>query len=102
MPSELLRVWGSSDLWQYFPDRGGPACREYDRLVGIVIEHILQHRRTYPQLDARTGADLLHGVQIADRIGHFSAASMGIILEFFILAVEWASVERDRASEGAV
>ena len=96
-PRNFFVFGGSSDTWQYYPDRGGPACREYDRMVGIVIEHILQHRRAYPQLDARTGADLLHGVQIADRIGHFSAASMGIIREFFISAVEWASVERARS-----
>ena len=96
-PHNCFVYGGSSDVWQYYPDRGGPACREYDRLVGIVIEHILQHRRTYPQLDARTGADLLHGVQLADRIGHFSAASMGIIREFFTTVVSWASVERARS-----
>ena len=76
-------------MWQYSEHFGPEACREYDRLCGIVCGHIRAQRSMYSGLDARTGAELLYGVELADRIGHFSSGSIAILRQFYTELVKW-------------
>ena len=88
-PQHCFLYGGSSEVWQYAKHFDSGACREYDRLCGIVCGHIRAQRSMYPGLDARTGAELLNGVELADRIGHFSAGSMAILRHFYTELVMW-------------
>ena len=88
-PQHCFLYGGSSEVWQYGKHFDSGACREYDRLCGIVCGYIRAQRSMYPRLDARTGAELLNGVELADRIGHFSAGSMAILRHFYTELVMW-------------
>ena len=88
-PQHRFLYGGSSEVWQFSEHFGSGACREYDRLCGIVCGHIRAQRSMFSGLDARTGAELLHGVELADRIGHFSAGSMAILRHFYTVLVMW-------------
>ena len=88
-PQHRFLYGGSSEVWQYAKHFDSGACREYDRLCGIVCGYIRAQRRMYSGLDARTGAELLHGVELADRIGHFSAGSIAILRHFYTVLVMW-------------
>ena len=88
-PQNRFLYGASSEVWQYAKHFDSAACREYDRLCGTVCGHILAQRSTYPGLDARTGAELLNGVELADRIGHLSSGSMPILRHFYSEAVKW-------------
>ena len=88
-PRHCFLYGASSEVWQYAKHFDSAECREYDRLVGVVCGHFLACRSLYPGLDARTGAELLHGVELADRIGHFSAGSIGMLRHFYTELVQW-------------
>ena len=88
-PQHRFLYGASSEVWQYAKHFDSAACREYDRLCGTVCGHILAQRSTYPGLDARTGAELLNGVELADRIGHFSSGSIAILRQFYTELVKW-------------
>ena len=88
-PQHCFLYGASSEVWQYAKHFDSAECREYDRLVGVVCGHILACRSTYPGLDARTGAELLHGVELADRIGHISSGSIGMLRHFYTENVLW-------------
>ena len=88
-PQHCFLYGGSSEVWQYAKHFDSGACREYDRLCGTVCGYIRAQRGMYPGLDARTGASLLNGVELADRIGHFSAGSMPILRHFYAELVVW-------------
>ena len=88
-PQHRFLYGGSSEVWQYAKHFDSGACREYDRLCGIVCGYIRAQRSMYSGLDARTGAELLYGVELADRIGHFSAGSMAILRHFYTVLVMW-------------
>ena len=83
---------GSSEVWQYSEHFGPEACREYDRLCGVVCGHIRAQRGRYPGLDCSTGAGLLHGVELVDRIGHISADSMRDMRHFYTVLVTWGMI----------
>ena len=87
---------GSSEVWQYAKHFEAEACREYDRVCGAVCRYFQEYaaqsaamRGRYLRLDARTGADLLQGVELVDRIGHMSAGSMAILRDFYTELVRW-------------
>ena len=88
-PRHCFLYGASSEVWQYAKHFDSAECREYDRLVGVVCGHFLAGRSTYPGLDARTGAELLHAVELVDRIGHFSSGSIGMLRHFYIEIVQW-------------
>ena len=88
-PQHRFLYGASSEVWQYAKHFDSGACREYDRCCDMVCGHILAQGNTYPGLDARTGAELLNGVELADRIGHFSSGSMAILRQFYIDLVKW-------------
>ena len=76
-------------MWQYSQHFPQEACREYDRLCAMVCGHIQSQRGMYPGLEAITGAPMLQGVALADRIGHFSEESMGQLRDFLRIVVKW-------------
>ena len=88
-PQHRFLYGGSSEVWQYAKHFDSGACREYDRLCGIVCGHIRAQRSMYSGLDCSTGARLLHGVELVDRIGHFSAGSMATLRHFYTVLVMW-------------
>ena len=88
-PGRHCFMYGAStEVWQY-GRYGSKACREYDRLVDVVCGHILASRSKYPGLVAVSGAGLLHGVELADRIGHFSSGSIPMLRAFYTQLVQW-------------
>ena len=48
-----------------------------------------QHGLGYIGLGAITGAPMLEGVALADRIGHFSEEGMGHLRVFFRMLAKW-------------
>jgi len=50
----------------------------------------------YPGLGAIKGAELLHGVHLVDRIGHFGSASMDTLQVFLTVVIRWAMVSQAR------
>ena len=88
-PEHRFVFGGSSDTWQYSKHFSQEACREYDRLCAMVRGYIQSQRGLYPGLGAITGASMLQGVALVDRIGHFSEEGMGQLRVFFRMVGKW-------------
>jgi hypothetical protein len=88
-PEHRFVFGGSSDVWQYSKHFSQEACSEYDRLCAMVRGYIQSQRGLYPGLAAITGAPMLKGVALADRIGHFSEEGMGQLRVFFRMFAKW-------------
>ena len=88
-PEHRFVFGGSSDVWQYSKHFSDEACGEYDRLCLLFRGYIQAQRGLYPGLGAITGAPVLRGVALYDRIGHFSEESMGQLRVFFRMLGKW-------------
>ena len=89
-PEHRFVFGGSSDVWRYAQHFSKEACGEYDRLCAMFRAYIQsQHGLGYIGLGAITGAPMLEGVALADRIGHFSEEGMGHLRVFFRMLAKW-------------
>ena len=88
-PEHRFVFGGSSDVWQYSKHFPQEACSEYDRLCAMVRGYIQSQRGLYPGLGAITGASMLKGMALVDRIGHFSEEGMGQLRVFFQMIAKW-------------
>ena len=88
-PEHRFVFGGSSDVWQYSKHFSQEACSEYDRLCAMVRGYIQSQRGLYPGLGAITGASMLKGMALVDRIGHFSEEGMGQLRVFFQMIAKW-------------
>ena len=96
-PEHRFVFGGSSDMWQYSKHFSQEACREYDRLCAMVRGYIQSQRGLYPGLGAITGAPMLQGVALVDRIGHFSEEGMGQLRVFFRMVRKMAAGNASRS-----
>ena len=92
-PEHRFVFGGSSDVWQYSKYFPQEACIEYDRMCAMVCGYIQSQRGLYPGLGAISGAPMLEGVALVDRIGHFSDDGMGQLRVFFRMLVKWGMAD---------
>ena len=92
-PEHRFVFGGSSDVWQYSKYFPQAACKEYDRMCAMVCGYIQSQRELYPGLGAISGAPVLKGVALVDRIGHFSDEGMGQLRVFFRMLVKWGMAD---------
>ena len=92
-PEHRFVFGGSSDVWQYSKYFPQEACIEYDRMCAMVCGYIQSQRCLYPGLGAISGAPMLEGVALVDRIGHFSDDGMGQLRVFFRMLVKWGMAD---------
>ena len=92
-PEHRFVFGGSSDVWQYSKYLPQEACKEYNRMCAMVCGHIQSQRGLYPGLGAISGAPMLKGDALVDRIGHFSAEGMGKLRVFFRMLVKWGMAD---------
>ena len=88
-PEHRFVFGGSSDVWQYSKHFSQEAGRDYDRLCAMVRGYIQSQRGLYPGLGAITGAPLLRGVALYDRIGYFSEEGIAQLRVFFRMLGKW-------------
>ena len=84
---QRLVYGGSSWTWQYQQQYGRHCCNVYDNQVREIIDLV------HESGDVRciTGANLFHGLQLIDRIGHVSPMSLPIVTQGIFVLAKWAA-----------
>ena len=78
---------GLSRTWRYDKQFNAAECSNYDMVCSSVVSRLIQHGG----IKSGTGADVLQGVKIADKIGHVPSESKRIVAGAFADWAKWAS-----------